>query len=98
MGAMGPCVGNRVRNHDNRRPKRANPQPDSTVVAHPLALGQDQPDSLHENVSFHSNTAVYNSNANHGEVAERFNAPVLKTGVGPVPTVGSNPSLSASKV
>ena len=31
----------------------------------------------------------------HGEMAERFNAAVLKTAVGQ-PTVGSNPTLSAS--
>ncbi len=31
----------------------------------------------------------------HGEMAERFNAAVLKTAVGK-PTVGSNPTLSAS--
>ena len=30
----------------------------------------------------------------HGEMAERFNAAVLKTAVGQ-PTVGSNPTLSA---
>ena len=30
-----------------------------------------------------------------GGMAERFNAPVLKTGVGLVPTVGSNPTPSA---
>ena len=31
----------------------------------------------------------------HGEMAERFNAAVLKTAVGQ-PTVGSNPTLSAT--
>ncbi len=31
-----------------------------------------------------------------GWVAERFKAPVLKTGVGEYPTVGSNPTPSAS--
>ncbi len=33
---------------------------------------------------------------NAGEVAERLNAPVLKTGKGLAPFEGSNPSLSAT--
>ncbi len=32
----------------------------------------------------------------HGGVAEWSNAPVLKTGVGQKPTVGSNPTSSAT--
>ena len=34
---------------------------------------------------------------NNGEMAERFKAPVLKTGEGK-PSVGSNPTLSANPV
>ena len=33
---------------------------------------------------------------NNGEMAERFKAPVLKTGEGQ-PSVGSNPTLSANR-
>jgi hypothetical protein len=36
----------------------------------------------------------YGTRIAFGEVAERLNAAVLKTAVGLVPTVGSNPTLS----